>query len=309
MVRSPPARWCKQPCKPQVTQAVPTQGIFWLCSEAFPSASLGRIDQTLCVICSRISQMFPGRNLKQNTKCFNITYKAGPGPALEVVLCVCLWCCMCLSDPLPVLEIRSGHGELPKAGQLQSKQCSTKIKTIISEEVLILGWIIVSLLFPDLQAYMCSRRGQFSKAKAQFLLAKGIKVSCSHLYIFTSHMPKWNPTKHMLRTILIPSDIHTKGSGLGPWACPLLSLQKTKGMLRCCHGRISDSWQKWWRAVKFLVKDDDSGRRTLVGYPVLGEKCDSQMENKVVCECGCPNKLMAGVLNIRPTASVSLALV
>ena len=45
--------------------------------------------QTFHVICCRISQMFPCRNLKQNTKCFNITYKAGPEPNLyDVILCL-----------------------------------------------------------------------------------------------------------------------------------------------------------------------------------------------------------------------------
>lgn len=56
-------------------------------SEAFSMRT--KIDQTFHVICSRISQMFPCRNLKQNTKRFNITYKAGPEPNLYGgVLCL-----------------------------------------------------------------------------------------------------------------------------------------------------------------------------------------------------------------------------
>ena len=52
-----------------------------------------------------------------------------------VLFCVCLYYCMCLSNPLPVLRIRSWDGELPNTSQVQSKLCSTKIKTIIPVEV------------------------------------------------------------------------------------------------------------------------------------------------------------------------------
>lgn len=141
MVRGPPARGWKQPCKPRVTQAMPTQGTFSFSSEAFPSASLGEqgLIKHFVLSAAESHRCFLAKTLSRTPNVSTSHTKLVRSQPFTVVLCVCLWCCMCLSNPLPVLDIRSGDGELPNAGLVQSKLCTAKIKTIISEEVLILG--------------------------------------------------------------------------------------------------------------------------------------------------------------------------
>lgn len=113
-----------------------------------------------------------------------------------------------------------------------------------------------------------------------------------------------------LRPTPTPFDIHTMGFGLGLWACPLLSLLKTKGML---------FWYGWlyfkqiWKAAKcyeiaclwsIIQKKNPN---MLVGCPVLWE-CDSRRGKKVM-RVNAHNKETDGILNTRSTAIVSSALV
>lgn len=141
MVRGPPARGCREPCQPQVTQATPTRGTFGSCIETFPNASLGEqgLIKHSVLSAAESHRCFLAETLSRTPNVSTSHTKLARSQPFTVVLCVCLQCCMCLSNPLPVLDIRSGDGELPKAAQVQSKLCSAKIKTIISEEVLILG--------------------------------------------------------------------------------------------------------------------------------------------------------------------------